>query len=118
MSIDIFRAVKKLDAEAIVNLVNMAYRPESGAYGWMHESDFVSGSRTNVDQLVDIISKPDSVILLGIKRSEIVASIHIEKDGSNCYIGMFAVNPTLQGVGVGKQMLASRMVRQRKFQLR
>lgn len=106
MSIDIFRAAKKLDAEAIVNLVNMAYRPESGAYDWTHESDFVSGSRTNVDQLVDIISKPDSVILLGIKRSEIVASIHIEKDGSNSYIGMFAVNPTLQGVGVGKQMLA------------
>lgn len=52
MSIDIFRAAKKLDAEAIVNLVNMAYRPESGAYGWTHESDFVSGSRTNVDQLV------------------------------------------------------------------
>ncbi len=106
MSIDIFRAAKKLDAEVIANLVNMAYRPESGAYGWTHESDLVSGSRTNIDQVVDIISKPDSVILLGIKGSEIVACIHIEKDGSNSCIGMFAVNPALQGAGVGKQMLA------------
>lgn len=106
MSIDIFRAAIKLDAEVITNLVNKAYRPESGASGWTHESDLVSGSRTNVDQVVDIISKPDSVILLGIKESEIVACIHIEKDGSNSYIGMFAVSSILQGAGVGKQMLA------------
>ncbi|MCE9551141.1 MAG: GNAT family N-acetyltransferase [Betaproteobacteria bacterium] len=106
MSIDIFRTASKLDAEVIANLVNMAYRPESGASGWTHESDLVSGSRTNVDQIVDIISKPDSVILLGIKGSEIAACIHIEKDDSSGYIGMFAVNPTLQGAGVGKQMLA------------
>ena len=105
MSIDIFRAASTLDAEVIANLVNMAYRPESGTSGWTHESDLVTGSRTNVDQVVDIISKPDSVILLGIKGSEIVACIHIEKDGSNSYIGMFAVNPTLQGAGFGKQML-------------
>lgn len=106
MSIDIFRAANKLDAEVITKLVNKAYRPESGASGWTHESDLVSGSRANVDQVVDIISKPDSIIFLGIKGSEIVACIHIEKDGSNSYIGMFAVNPTLQGAGVGKQMLA------------
>jgi ribosomal protein S18 acetylase RimI-like enzyme len=106
MSIEIFRVASKLDAEVIANLVNLAYRPESGASGWTHESDLVSGSRTNVDQVVDIILKPDSVILLGIKGSEIVACIHIEKDGSNSYIGMFAVNPILQGAGVGKQMLA------------
>ena len=106
MSIDIFRAANKLDVEVIANLVNMAYRPESGASGWTHESDLVSGSRTNVDQVVGVISKPDSVILLGIKGSEIVACIHIEKDGSNSCIGMFAVNPTVQGAGVGKQMLA------------
>jgi ribosomal protein S18 acetylase RimI-like enzyme len=106
MSIDIFRAANKLDAEVIADLINKAYRPESGASGWTHESDLVSGSRTNVDQVVAIISKPDSIILLGIKGSEIVTCIHIEKDGSNSYIGMFAVNPTLQGAGVGKQMLA------------
>jgi ribosomal protein S18 acetylase RimI-like enzyme len=106
MSIDIFRVASQLDAEVIANLVNMAYRPESGRSGWTHESDLVSGSRANVDQVVDVISKPDSVILLGIKGSEIVACIHIEKDGSIGYIGMFAVNPTLQGAGVGKLMLA------------
>jgi ribosomal protein S18 acetylase RimI-like enzyme len=106
MSIDIFRAAIKLDAEVIANLVNMAYRPESAASGWTHEYDLVSGSRTNADQILEIISKPDSVILLGIKGSEIVACIHIEKDGSNGCIGMFAVNPAVQGAGIGKQMLA------------
>lgn len=92
--------------EAIALLVNNAYRPESGVSGWTHESDLVSGNRADVSQIVEIMSKPDSVILLGINDSDIVACVHVEKDGSNCYIGMLAVNPLLQGSGAGKQMLA------------
>jgi hypothetical protein len=64
VSIDIFRAANNLDADVMASLVNLAYRPESGAYGWTHESDLVSGNRTSIDQVVDIISMPDSVILL------------------------------------------------------
>lgn len=84
----------------------MAYRPKSGAAGWTHESDLVSGSRTSISQVTGMISKPDSVILLGMQGVEAVACIHIEKDGTHSHIGMFAVNPILQGAGVGKQMLA------------
>ena len=58
MSIDIFRSADKRDAGVIADLVNMAYRPESGESGWTYESDLVSGSRTNADQVVDIISSP------------------------------------------------------------
>lgn len=106
MGIDTFRIANEQDAEVVANLVNMAYRPESGAAGWTHESDLVSGSRTSVSKITGIISKPDSVIFLGIQGLETVACIHIERDGTHSYIGMFAVNPILQGAGVGKQMLA------------
>ena len=106
MSIDIFRAANKPDTEAIANLVNKAYRPEPGASGWTHESDLVSGNRINIHQVAEIMSKPDSVILVGLKNSEIAACLHIEKVASNSYIGLFAVNPTLQGMGIGKQLLA------------
>ncbi|MHB9103371.1 MAG: GNAT family N-acetyltransferase [Sulfuricella sp.] len=106
MSIDTFRTASKSDAEAIAQLVNKAYRPETGSAGWTHESDLVSGNRTSAGQVSEIMSKPDSVILVGLKDSEIVACVHVEKDGSNSHIGMLAVNPKLQGAGAGKQMLA------------
>ena len=35
-----------------------------------------------------------------------LACAHIEKQGDTSYFGMFAVNPDLQGGGVGKQMMS------------
>lgn len=106
MSIDTFRAANESDAEAIAELVNRAYRPGSGATGWTHESELVSGNRTSAIQVVETITRPNSVILVGLKKLEIVACVHVEKEGGNCHIGMLAVNPTLQGAGAGKQILA------------
>jgi len=106
MNIDTFRIASNLDSEAIVKLVNTAYRPGSESLGWTHESDFVSGNRTSTSQIAEILSKPDSVILVGIKDAQIVTCVHVEKDNSNSYIGMLAVNPISQGAGAGKQMLA------------
>lgn len=104
--VDTFRIANHSDAESIAHLVNKAYRPETGAAGWTHESDWVSGDRAGSDQVAEVMSKPDSIILLGLKNSEIVACIHVEKDGGHSHIGMLAVSPKLQGLGVGKQILA------------
>jgi ribosomal protein S18 acetylase RimI-like enzyme len=106
MNIDEFRTASKPEAEQIANLVNKAYRPESGKSGWTHESDLVAGARTNADQVLEIMTKPDSIILVGIKEAGISACIHLEKNGNNCYVGMLAVSPRLQETGIGKQMLA------------
>lgn len=105
-SIDTLRIATKLDVEAIVQLVNMAYRPDPDLSGWTHEADLVSGNRTNTDQVIAIMAKPDSEIIVGLQNTAIVACVHVEKDGSNCYIGMLAVNPSAQEAGIGKQMLA------------
>jgi ribosomal protein S18 acetylase RimI-like enzyme len=105
MGIDSFRTANKTDAEAIAQLVNRSYRPELGSHGWPHESDLVSGDRTNAHQVADVISKEGSVILLGLRDSEVVTCIHIEKDGGNCHIGMLTVSPNLQGMGIGEEML-------------
>ena len=106
MRIDTFRTATESDAEAIAELVNKAYRPGSGLAGWTHESDLVSGARTNTSQVAEAISNADSTILLGLRGSKIVACVHVEKDGNACRIGMLAVNPAVQGAGFGKQMLA------------
>lgn len=106
MSVDTFRKANKSDAAAITQLVNQAYRPQTGEVGWTHEYDLVSGNRTSVVQVEEIILKPNSVILVGLQGAEIVACVHVEKEGSYCHIGMLAVNPRLQGAGLGKQILA------------
>lgn len=106
MCVDTFRTANQSDAEAIAQLVNKAYRPNSGNSGWTHESELVAGDRTTVSQVVEILSKPDSFILIGLRNSETVACVHVEKDHANSYIGMLSINPILQGVGVGKEMLA------------
>ncbi|MHB9103197.1 MAG: GNAT family N-acetyltransferase [Sulfuricella sp.] len=101
-----FRTANESDATAIAELVNEAYRPELGAAGWTHESELVSGNRTTPSQVAETISRPNSVILVGLKDSGIVACVHVEKEGGNSHIGMLAVKPALQGAGAGKQMLA------------
>lgn len=106
MSVDRFRIANYLDAELITKLVNQAYRPESATPAWTHESNWVAGNRTNISQIMDVIAKSNSIILVGIKGSSIVACVHVEQEGNSSHIGMLAVHPELQGAGAGKQMLS------------
>ena len=65
----------------------------------------LSGDRINSSQIMEIMSNPDSVILIGLKTSDILACVHIGKIGKSSHIGMLAVSPHLQRAGTGKQML-------------
>lgn len=106
MNIDSMCIATVTDAGAVAHLVNKSYRPEVGSPGWTHESDLVSGKRTNERQVIDTISRKDSFILLGLRGHEVIACVHVEKEGKNCHIGMLAVSPSLQGSGIGKRMLS------------
>lgn len=101
-----FRTATTEDASAIAQLVNEAYRPEPGARGWTHEAELVAGNRTNAGQVQALIAKKSSVILLGLHDQDMVACVHLEKEGNDTHIGMLAVRPGLQGTGAGKNMLA------------
>lgn len=92
------------DAADIARIVNMAYRPEPGTEGWTHESDLVSGDRTSAAQVAQLLRH--SVILLGLRGAAIVACVQIESKDMAAHIGMLAVEPAMQGAGVGKTMLA------------
>lgn len=105
MNIDMVRIANESDASAIAKLVNSAYRPSSDSAGWTHEAELVAGERTSSAQVAETIKRPNSAILVGSENSEIVACVHIEKEGNNSHIGMLAVSPTLQASGIGKQML-------------
>lgn len=106
MTLDSTRKASTLDASAIAELVNAAYRPTPGAGGWTHESEWVAGDRTTPENIAEIIAKPNSVILVGIKDSAIVACVHIETEDQISHIGLLTVKPKSQAAGIGKAMLA------------
>lgn len=106
MNLDEFRIANESDALAIAGIVNAAYRPSPGTSGWTHESELVNGDRISPAQVTEAIKKPNSVILVGLKDSAIVACVHIEKESNSGHIGMLAVSPVLQTAGLGKQMLS------------
>lgn len=105
-----FRAATVADAAAIVVLVESAYRGDVSKQGWTTEADFLEGQRTDPDSVAELIARDHSRVLLAFRGEQLVCCCHIERlqqDGKNVgYFGMFAVDPSLQGGGVGKQVLA------------
>ncbi|MBX9399724.1 GNAT family N-acetyltransferase [Lysobacter sp. BMK333-48F3] len=105
-----FRHATVADTDAIVALVESAYRGDSSRVGWTTEADFLDGRRTGPDEIHAFLAKPDSVILLGERGAadgqvELLACAHVAIEDGAGYFGMFSVKPTLQGGGIGKRMI-------------
>jgi ribosomal protein S18 acetylase RimI-like enzyme len=101
-----FRKAVLTDVEAIVKLVNMAYRGESSRVGWTTEADILDGLRTSVNEVERLIASEDALILLCLNDKELLGSICLEKENVIAHIGMFVVNPAAQAKGIGKRLLA------------
>ena len=112
-----FRNATPADVDAIVALVESAYRGDASRAGWTTEADLLDGRRTGADDVVACIERPRSTILLAERDAddrELLACAHVADDGGAGYFGMFSVRPTLQGGGIGKRLLehAERYVRE------
>jgi ribosomal protein S18 acetylase RimI-like enzyme len=101
----IIRPATTADAPALVALVNSAYRGDSSRAGWTTEADLLDGQRVDVEGLTETIARPGNVILLHEHRRVPVACVHLERTGEDCYLGMLTIQPTMQGAGLGRQML-------------
>ena len=100
-----FRKADLTDVEAIVRLVNIAYRGESSRAGWTTEADILDGLRTSVTEVERLIASEDTIVLLCLNDDELLGSICVEKESAIAHIGMFVVNPTIQANGIGKRLL-------------
>ncbi len=100
-----FRAATAEDVDAIVELVHSAYRGDSSRAGWTTEADLLDGQRTSPDDVLPLITATDSVVVLAETDDTILACCHVQRHGSRCYFGLFAVDPARQGGGVGKQVM-------------
>lgn len=94
------------DTIAIKILLDKAYRGESSKKGWTTEAHLIAGDvRTNVDMVKDAITNDDGNMLVYKQNNTVLGCVHLKKVDSKIYLGMFAVEPNLQGGGIGKYIL-------------
>jgi ribosomal protein S18 acetylase RimI-like enzyme len=82
------------DVEAIVTLVNRAFAIESF---------FKTGDRTDEAGICELLQHGPFLLLTGHDR--LIAAVHVELRGERIYIGMLAVDPTKQKLGIGARMM-------------
>ncbi|EST20293.1 GNAT family N-acetyltransferase [Streptomyces roseochromogenus] len=109
-----FRDATDADVDALVALIESAYRGDASRAGWTTEADILDGRRTDPEGVREVIKSPDSRLLTVEQDGRIVACCQLEHRGDHAYFGMFAVSPALQGAGLGKQIMAEaeRLVRE------
>ncbi|HEU4773241.1 MAG TPA: GNAT family N-acetyltransferase [Lysobacter sp.] len=101
-----FRNATSADIESLVAFVTAAYRGDSSRQGWTTEADVLDGNRIDPQVLREDIARDRSRILLLERDGELLSCAHVCEDDGAGYFGMFAVKPTLQGGGIGTQVLA------------
>ncbi|HVY90447.1 MAG TPA: GNAT family N-acetyltransferase [Hyphomonadaceae bacterium] len=131
-----FRHATQSDVPALVALIERAYRGPETAGSWVSEAHLLKGPRTSEKEISDLIARPDSVFLIaevdgqlagccllqGLGRdlsrtggSDHDRSFAVPGDKSRkpapepvnaAYFGMFAINPSIQGGGIGKAILS------------
>ncbi|PRM93860.1 GNAT family N-acetyltransferase [Aliarcobacter cryaerophilus ATCC 43158] len=100
-----FSILKKDDINAVVEIINKAYRGEISGKAWTSEGKILSGIRVNEDMIKEILEEKNSKIYITKFEDKIVGTIQAKLENNSIYIGLFAVNPYFQGSGVGKKLL-------------
>src|SRR6187549_71325 len=92
-----FRAATAADIEAVVALVESAYRGDASRVGWTTEADLLDGRRTGRDDIESILARERSRLLLAEQGGSLIACAHVMVEDGAGYFGMFSVDPQRQG---------------------
>ncbi len=83
-----------------------AYRGDASRAGWTTEADLLHGQRTGAEGVTEVVTGPASRMIAVEEDGELIACCQLERRDGHAYFGMFAVRPTRQGGGLGRQILA------------
>lgn len=100
-----FKVAELVDVPQIVNLINSAYRGEYSRSGWTTEADLLEGRRTNNKEIVDLIRCRKAIILLCKTEQQLLGCVCLKYSDFLIELGMLAVEPSHQGIGIGRQLL-------------
>ncbi len=89
------------------DLVNSAYRGDKSRKGWTSEADLLYGNRINKDLLISILQNPYASILKYEEENQLLGCVYFEKQTLSLYLGMLAVKPDAQTVGIGKKLITA-----------
>jgi len=88
------RTATRDDAPAIIPLVNAAFVVE----------DFLEGTRTDAERLAKTMETGEFLVAEH-DSGKLVAAVYVEVNGESGYFGMLAVDPSQQGLGLGRKMI-------------
>ena len=101
-----WREAGTADIPALVALIESAYRGDASRAGWTTEADLLGGNRTNPAMIADTLADPNQTMLACEEAEAIIACVTLERRDGSGYVGTVSVQPTLQGGGLGREVLA------------
>ena len=100
----------KADASHILRieeLIENGYRRDIAKKGWTHEVDLLKGDRLSNGEIEKTLNDVNSAFFIAIDANEIVQGvICVARNNDWIEFGKFAVNPELQGQGIGKKLIS------------
>ncbi len=88
------REAAPADQKSLIALINSAFAIET----------FLEGDRTNPERMAEAMAKGTFLIAEDDQR-RLAASVYVEARGERGYVGLLAVDPALQGQGLGRRMM-------------
>ena len=126
-----FRYARQSDTPSLVALIERAYRGEDTAGNWNSEAHLLKGPRTNDEEISTLIAREDSRFIIAEAGGRLAGCCLVQglddptrnwssADGpvdsgaaspaatavNAAYFGMFAINPSIHGGGIGKTLIA------------
>ncbi len=97
------------DTQALVPLINSAYRGDASKKGWTTEANLLEGElRTDIPFLTNLLNNPEANMLkYTVADGTIAGCVYLEKMERGLYLGMLTVSPLQQAGGIGKKLLAA-----------
>jgi ribosomal protein S18 acetylase RimI-like enzyme len=103
----IWRPATSDDIPPLEALIESAYRGDASRAGWTTEADLLGGNRISQAMLADTLADVDQHMLVcEDDAAGLIACVTLQKRPGYGYIGTVSVRPTLQGGGLGREVLA------------
>ncbi len=100
-----FQHATHADADRVAALINAAYAGTPEHPGWTNEAALMDGARTDAAEVAALIAAPGSTILMCMDGTRLAGSVNLKKIPRGAYFGLLAIDPALQGAGIGKQLI-------------
>jgi predicted N-acetyltransferase YhbS len=102
----LIREAQTEDIPTIEDIIEAGYRGEQAKAGWTFESDLLDGKRLNNGEIQTALTDENSCTFIAIDSAgKIIGTICVSRQNDWFEFGKFAVQPNLQGQGIGKALI-------------